>query len=53
MILIQRLQQISAFSLGRIGKHEYLTGGKEIFSSDRSRTIEQANFTYSSFGKAF
>ena len=53
MILIQRLQQISAFSLGRIGKHEYLTGGEEIFSSDQSKTIEQANFIYSSLDKAF
>ena len=26
---------------------------KEILSSDQSRTIEQAKFTYPSFGKAF
>ena len=32
--------------------HEYLVG-KEILSSDQSRTIEQAKFTNSSLGKAF
>ena len=36
---------------GKIDKYEYLAG-KEILPSDQSRTIEQANFTYSPLGKA-
>ena len=39
-------------SLGKIDKYEFLTG-EEILSSDQSRTIEQAKFTYSPLGKAF
>ena len=42
--------KISALSLGKIDKYEYLAG-VEILPSDQSRTIEQAEFTYSSLGK--
>ena len=44
--------KISALSLGKVDKYEYLTGG-EILPSDESRIIEQAKFTYSPLGKAF
>ena len=44
--------EISALSSGKIGKCELLTG-EEILSSDESRIIEQAKFTYSPLGKAF
>ena len=43
--------KISALSLGKVDKYEFLTG--EEISSDQSRTIEQAKFTYSPLGKAF
>ena len=43
--------KISALSSGKIGKHEYLTG-EEIVSSNRSKIIKQAKFTYSPLGKA-
>ena len=43
--------KISELSPGKIDEHEYLTGG-EILPSDQSR-LEQSNFTYSLFGKAF
>ena len=43
---------MSAFSSGKIDKHECLTG-KEILLSDQSRIIEQAKFVYSPLGKAF
>ena len=43
-------EKISALSSGQIDKYEYLTG-EEILTSDQSRTIEQAKFTYSSLGK--
>ena len=36
---------------GKLDKYEYLIGN-EILSSDQSRIIEQANFTYSSLGNA-
>ena len=43
--------KISALSSGKIDKYEYLAG-EEILPFDQSRVIEQANFTYSSLGKA-
>ena len=43
---------ISALSSGKIDKYEYFTG-KEILPSNQKQIIEQANFTYSPFGKAF
>ena len=42
---------ISALSLSKFDKYEYLTG-EEILPFDQGRMIEQAKFTYSSFGKA-
>ena len=42
---------ISAISSGKIDKYEYLTG-KEILSSDQTRVIERAKFTYSSLENA-
>ena len=39
--------KISALSLTKIGKYDYLTG-EEILPSDQRRVIEQAKFTYSS-----
>ena len=44
--------KISALSSGKIDKNEFLKG-KEIQTSGQKRVIEQANFVYSSFGKAF
>ena len=44
--------KISALSLGKINKYEYLTG-EGILPYDKSRIIEQAKFTYSPLGKAF
>ena len=44
--------KISALSLGKIDKHEYLTG-KEILPSTQQQITEQAKFTYSPLGKAF
>ena len=44
--------KISVLSSGKIDKHEYLTI-EEIMSSDQSRILEQAKFTYSPLGKAF
>ena len=41
----------SALSSGKIDKYVVLTG-KGILATDKSITIEQANFTYSSLGKA-
>ena len=43
---------ISALSLGKINKYEYLTS-KDILLSDQSRIIEQEKFKYSLLGKAF
>ena len=51
MILIERLQKISALASGKTDKYEYLTG-EEILSSNLQQTIEQAKFTYSPLGKA-
>ena len=43
--------KISAFSSGRLDKHEYLTG-EEILPSNQQQIIQQAKFTYSPLGKA-
>ena len=43
--------KISALSLGKIDKYEYLTG-EEILPFDERRVIEQAKFTYSPLDKA-
>ena len=44
--------KISALSLGKIHKYEYLTD-EEILPSNQQQIIEQAKFTYSPLGKAF
>ena len=44
--------KISALSSGKMKKYEFVTGEK-ILSSDQSRIIEEAKFTYSPLGKAF
>ena len=44
--------KISALSLGKIRKYEYLTG-EEILPSKQQQITEQAKFTYSPLGKAF
>ena len=44
--------KISALSLGKIDKYEYLTG-EEILPSNQQQIIEQAKFTYSPLEKAF
>ena len=44
--------KISALSSGKINKYEYLTSEK-ILPSNQKQIIDQANFTYSSLGKAF
>ena len=44
--------KISALSLGKIHKYEYLTG-EDILPSNQQQIIEQAKFTYSPLGKAF
>ena len=43
---------ISALSLGKIHKNEYLTG-EDILSSNQQQIIEQAKHAYSPLGKAF
>ena len=43
---------MSALSLGKIDKYEYLTG-EEILPSNQKQIIEQVKFTYSSLGKTF
>ena len=48
----REVAKILALSPGKIDKFEYLTG-EEILQSDQSRILEQANFTYSPWGKAF
>ena len=48
----QEAAKVSAESSAKIDKYEYLTG-EEILSSDQSRKIEQAKFTYSPLGKVF
>ena len=44
--------KISALSSGKIDKYESLTG-EELSPSNQSRTIKQANVTYSLLEKAF
>ena len=44
--------KILALSSCKVDKYEYLTSEK-ILSSDQSRIIEQAVFTYSSLSKSF
>ena len=44
--------KISALSLGKIHKCEYLTG-EDILPTDQQQIIEQVKFTYSPLGKAF
>ena len=44
--------KISALSSGKVDKYEY-PKDEDILTSDQSRIIEQANFTYSSLGEAF
>ena len=48
----RKAPKISALSLDKIDKYEYLTV-EEILPSNQQQIIEQAKFTYSSFGKAF
>ena len=48
----RKAAKISALSLGKIDKYEYLTD-EEILPSDKSRIIKQAKLTYSPFHKAF
>ena len=43
--------KISALSLDKIDKYEYLTG-EEILPSNQRQIIEQANFAYFPLGKA-
>ena len=52
MILLEKLQKISVLSSGQIGQYEYLTS-EEILPFNEKQIIEQAQFTYSSLGKAF
>ena len=44
--------KISALSLDKIHKYEYLTG-EDILPSNQQQIIEQGKFTYSPLGKAF
>ena len=48
----RKASKISALSLGKINKYEYLTC-EEILPSNQKQTIEQAKFNYSPLGKAF
>ena len=48
----RKAAEISAVSLGKIDKYEYLTGN-EILPSNQQQIIEQAKFTYSPSGKTF
>ena len=41
--------KVSALSLGKIHKYEYLTG-EDILPSNLQQIIEQARFTYSPLG---
>ena len=43
-------EKLSALSLGKIDRCEYLTG-EEILPYDIRRILEQAKFTYSPLGK--
>ena len=44
--------KISAFSSGKIGKYEYLTG-EEILPSNQREIIKEVKFAYSIVGKTF
>ena len=44
--------EISAKSLGKFHKYEYLNG-EDILPSNQQQIIEQVRFTYSPLGKAF
>ena len=44
--------KISASSLGKLHKYEYLTG-EDILPSNQQEIIEQTKFTYSPLGKGF
>ena len=44
--------KISALTLGKIHKYQYLTG-EDILPSNQQQIIEQTKFTYSPLGKAF
>ena len=44
--------KISALSLGKIDKYEYLTG-EERLPSNQQQIIQQAKFAYSPLGEAF
>ena len=48
----EAVNNISAWSSGKIHKYEYLTG-EDILPSNQQQIIEQAKFTYSPLGKAF
>ena len=52
IILIEKLQKISALSSGKINKWEYFTG-EEILPSNQKQIIEEAKFVYFPLGKAF
>ena len=45
-------EKISTLSSGKTDKYEHLTG-EEILPSTQQQIIEQAKFTYFSFGKSF
>ena len=45
--------KISALSLGKRHKYEYLTGEDTLSISNQQQIIEQTKFTYSFLGKAF
>ena len=45
-VINREVAKVSALSLGKIDKHEYLTS-EEIFPSNQQQIIEQAKFTYS------
>ena len=51
-MILREAAKISALSLGKIDKYEYLTG-EEILSPNQQQITEQAKFTYSPLGKAF
>ena len=50
--ICRKTTEISAFSLSKIDKYEYLTD-KEILPSHKQQIIQQARFTYFTLGKAF
>ena len=48
----REVAKISALSLGKLHKYEYLTG-EDILPSNQQQITEQTKFTYSPLGKAF